>query len=280
MMAIDTGLPELERRHPEWRPWLAVIGEILREAADPSWDAVVPATARAQDMKAPLLDGVILTLKSDTVRRVLEALVRTARRIRTAEMATVERALHPDVDVPGLFTAALVQDSECLVRTASNIGADPAALQAVASLLPFPFLQACHRRWAPLVARSWGQGYCPVCGAWPALAEVRGIERSRHLRCGRCGGAWESHALRCPYCGMTDHHELVSLVPDSGRTNAVIDACRRCRGYLKALTTLQGSPPAGVLLDDLASADLDVAALEQGYERPAGAGYTLTLAVR
>ena len=59
----------------------------------------------------------------------------------------------------------------------------------------------------------------------------------------------------------------------------VIDACKRCLGYVKTFTTLQGSPPVKVIVDDLASVDLDIAALESGYLRPVGAGYTLDVGV-
>jgi FdhE protein len=76
---------------------------------------------------------------------------------------------------------------------------------------------------------------------------------------------------------VTDHEELVSLVPEKSGANAVIEACKRCLGYVKTFATLQGSPPAEVMVDDLASVDLDIAALEQGYRRPAGGGYTLDI---
>jgi FdhE protein len=107
-----------------------------------------------------------------------------------------------------------------------------------------------------------------MCGSWPAFAEVRGIERSRYFRCGRCGGEWHARALCCPYCETIDHDELVALVPESGGSNAAIDACRRCLGYVKTLTRLQGCPPETVMVEDLATVDLDVAALEHGYNRP------------
>ena len=55
----------------------------------------------------------------------------------------------------------------------------------------------------------------------------------------------------CPYCGMTDHEELVSLVAEKSGSNAAIDACKRCLGYVKTFTTLQGSPAANVMVDDL-----------------------------
>jgi formate dehydrogenase maturation protein FdhE len=85
--------------------------------------------------------------------------------------------------------------------------------------------------------------------------------------------------LFCPYCGTRDHEKLVSLVPDKSGANCVIDACKHCLGYVKTFTTLQGSPPAKILLDDFASVDFDLAAFEQGYRRPQGAGYALNVTV-
>lgn len=87
------------------------------------------------------------------------------------------------------------------------------------------------------------------------------------------------HCLSCPYCGITDHNELVSLVAENGASNVVIDACKRCLGYVKVFTTLQGGPPAKVILDDLASVEFDVVAAEQGYKRPQGTGYFLNVHV-
>ena len=279
MTAIDTGLQDLKRRHPEWEPWLAVIQEILSEAANPKWDAVVPVRTEAQQDKVPLLAGVTLGLEKSSVRRVLEQLIRIAYRSGTPKMATLEPTLHAELDILTLFKMSLCQDTDRIGETAAFVGADSEAFQAVVALLPVPFLQACNRRWTPSIAKSWVEGYCPVCGAWPAFTEVRGIERNRYFRCGRCGGEWQSHCLYCPYCSMNDHRELVSLVPEKSGSNSVIDACKRCFGYVKTFTKLQGSPPAKVMLDDLATVDLDVAALEQGYKRPQGAGYSFDVTV-
>jgi FdhE protein len=194
-------------------------------------------------------------------------------------MATLESALRAELNTLSLFKASLCQEDEAVKRTAAVLGTDPEAFQAVTALLPIPFLHACNRRWASAKFPGWVEGYCPTCGAWPAFAEVRGIERSRYFRCGRCGGEWQAHCLSCPYCGMTDHNELASLVPEKSGANVVIEACKRCLGYVKTFTRLQGSPPARVLLDDLASVDFDVAAFEQGYKRPEGPGYALSATV-
>ena len=279
MTSIETGLQELRRQHPEWEPWLAVVQEVLSECVNPEWDALVPIRSETQQSKVPLLASITLTLERRSIRRLLEKLILIAHRSGTPAMASLEPAVHRDLDLLNLFKASLCQDRDRLRDIAAYLGADTEAFQAVAALLPVPLLHACNRRWASARSVSWTEGYCPVCGAWPAFSEVRGIERSRYFRCGRCGSEWQARCLFCPYCGMTDHNELVSLVPEKSGSNSVIDACKRCLGYVKTFTKLQGSPAPKVMIDDLATVDLDVAALEQGYKRPQGAGYSLDVIV-
>ena len=43
-----------------------------------------------------------------------------------------------------------------------------------------------------------------------------------------------------------------------------------------AANAFQPNEPEALVLDDLASVHLDLAALERGYRRPSGAGYRLT----
>jgi FdhE protein len=277
--SFDKHIVELKREYPEWQPWLAVVQEILDETVNPVWDAVVPARTGPQQEKVPLLTGMTLALEQSLVRHLLEQLIRVASVNGTPKMATLKSALHADLDILSLFKASLCHDGDHVRELAAVLGADAGALQAVVGLIPLPFLQACNRRWASSISESWTEGYCPVCGAWPAFAEVRGIDRSRYFRCGRCGSGWQAQCLFCPYCAMTDHNELGSLVPEKGGSNSVIDACKRCLGYVKTFTTLQGSVPGKVIVDDLASVDLDIAAMQQGYRRPEGAGYSLDVVV-
>ena len=279
MIAPDATLDGLRRQRPEWEPWLRVVEEILREAEDPAWDAVVPASVHAQGIAAPLLAGATIALQASSIRRLLDRLIRIASSAGTPQMSTVKAALHADMEMAPLFAAALCQDSDRIKEIAAVSSVDAAALQATIALLPIPFLHACNRRWAHSISPSWVEGYCPVCGSWPAFAEVRGIERNRYFRCGRCGGEWHARALYCPYCAMSDHDELVALVPEQGGSNAVIDACQRCLGYVKTFTRLQGCSPGAVMIEDLTSADLDVAAVEHGFARSSSPVYALGVTV-
>jgi FdhE protein len=279
MTTSAAALARLKQERPEWAPWLAVIEQITHEIAARRWDDAVPPNIRAHQPAVPVLAGATLAVRAGSVRRLFNALIRTASAGSTSKMATLEAAVHPDLHVLALFTAALCQDSVRLNEMAAACGADAEAFQAVAALLPVPFLRACHLRFASAIPESWIEGYCPLCGSWPAFAEVRGIERSRHFRCGRCGSEWHARALCCPYCSIRDHHELVTLVPEKSDSHAVIDACRRCLGYVKTFSRLQGCPPDAVMIDDLASVALDVAALEQGYTRPPESGYSLGVTI-
>lgn len=275
MITTGTALDSLKRQRPEWLPWLAVVEELVREADAPQWDRSVPAPIQTEGMTVPLLAGASLAIDTGGVHRLLDRSLRRAAVSGAENMSTLRRALGSDLDPAALFAASLDQDTGHVTQVAATIGADAEALQAVVALWCVPFLQACNRQWRRLVSESWVQGYCPVCGAWPALAEVRGIERSRYFRCGRCGSEWYARALVCAFCGLSDHEQLTSLVPARSDVPAAIDTCNSCRGYVKAFTRLQGCPPSAVMVEDLASVDLDMAALECGYARPPGIGHRL-----
>jgi FdhE protein len=280
MTPAERALDNLKQRRPEWTRWVVVIEEIVRENASSSWDAAVPGTLPDPATVAPLLADATLTMPMRSVERLWKRLLQIASRTGLPKMAALSSMRHADVDMCGLFAAALCQDGDRLGDIAVRTGTDGEVLQTVAALLPMPFLHACTRRWAAARANNWAESYCPVCGAWPTLVEVRGIERSRYFRCGRCSAEWYARALSCPYCGTNAHDDLASLVPEQQGSNAIVEACNRCQGYVKAFTRLEGCPSGTVMLEDLASVDLDLAALAHGYHRPSGVGRTLEISVR
>lgn len=278
MTAIATALTDLRRTRPEWQPWLSVVEEAVRETGAAHWDRAVPRTVQARP-GVPLLAGATVAVSQASTRRLLDRLLRVASRSGTSPMATLRAAADADLDVLPLFAASLSQEGVRVEEIGASAGVDPGAFHAVVALLAVPFLQACHHQWAASLPPAWMEGFCPLCASLPAFAEVRGIERTRYFRCGRCGSGWQAHALHCPFCSNRDHDELATLVPDAAGGAAAIEACRRCRGYVKTFNRLQGCDPEMVMIEDLASVDLDVAALEQGYARRPGAGCALDVTV-
>lgn len=112
----------------------------------------------------------------------------------------------------------------------------------------------------------WEQGFCPACGSWPALAEFFFGERL--LRCAFCACTWRQAADQCVYCG--ERGELFgTVVPDRQQPGRRIELCRSCGGFLKTLDAELVTPFPLVAIEDLASSDLDQAALHHGFKRMA-----------
>src|SRR5262249_40774417 len=116
-----------------------------------------------------------------------------------------------------------------------------------------------------LRAQHWEHGFCPNCGSWPLLGEFRGLEQTRYLRCGWCAAEWTFPRLRCPYCGTTDHRQLGYLHTEEEAGKDRADTCSGCQGYIKMVSTLTAFSPPGLLVADVATMHLDLAAGDRGY---------------
>lgn len=145
-------------------------------------------------------------------------------------------------------------------------GLDSALGATVLRLTCFPdFCNLCAALAPATNAHYWHQGFCYLCGSWPLLAEYRGLDQIRWLRCGWCASEWQFPRLRCPFCGEADHHQLgyVHLEGEEARYRAT--TCEQCRFYLKTVSTLSPRSPLQVLISDVATMHLDLAAAGQGY---------------
>jgi FdhE protein len=100
------------------------------------------------------------------------------------------------------------------------------------------------------------------------LGEFRGLEQDRWLRCGLCAAGWEFPRLACPFCDNRDHHRLGHLHVEGEEARRRASTCEECRGYVKAVATLGALSAPGLLVADLATVHLDLAAAERGYAAP------------
>jgi len=110
----------------------------------------------------------------------------------------------------------------------------------------------------------WDQGYCPACGSWPALAEFFFGERL--LRCAFCACTWRQAVDQCAFCHAAGE-AFATVVPDRQLPGRRIELCRACGGFLKTLDVELVTPFPLVAIEDLASSDLDQAALHHGFKR-------------
>src|SRR6266498_3429687 len=243
-------LADVRQKNPESETWLALVEAALVESRDATtWDAVVPARVdgRPPPVRAPLLHGAEVSVHRRSASRFVRHL---------AQLAGLDGAAHR-LDAVDLLEAAIRQDDARIDALATG---DPSLLRVVAQVAAVPLLRGCARAIGSEVSSAWWEGYCPLCGAWPALSEFRGLERKRWLRCGRCGAGWAMPWLWCAFCDETNHEQLGYLTPAEGEPTRRAEVCYRCKCYLKALATVRALPEWGVLLEDLTTVSLDVAA--------------------
>jgi len=178
------------------------------------------------------------------------------------------------MEVGSLLAASLKRDQAAIRIGATHRGLAPDLVWLVAELAVSPFIHLVQRR---LFERSdndalraalaeWARGYCPACGSWPAVAEV--VAGHRTLRCSFCASAWELPTYACIYC-EEQGAPFVTAAPNEERRDRRLELCSTCGGYLKTIDLAELSPFPLLTISDIETTDLDVAAMEHGYARPA-----------
>lgn len=267
-------ISEVRKQNPESERWLGLVEAAFAESgSDGAWGDAVLRISEERPVRAPILHQSQIAVRRRALHRWLREVL---------ELAAVDHlgpSLSRTLEPVALLEAAVRQDDESMEALARAVGVERPALSVVAQMAALPLLQTCGRALAAQVPSSWWEGYCPVCGAWPTLAEFRGLERKRWLRCGRCATGWEVPWLRCPFCDETHHANLGYLAPEEGETSRKVEVCDSCKGYVKAEPTVRNLAPWEILLDDVATLPLEVAALDRGYHRPERPGFALELQV-
>jgi FdhE protein len=255
---------------PETAPWLGVLTAVLEEAAEPTWDAVAVSTVLQAERSpgTPVLAGARIPVNARFADQWVRGLLKIAAEVGPESIVLRAAAADNAFDTLAFLEAAVNVDGDRLEDVAESLNIDAEVLATVAALAAMPLLQALRRRFGPAVDPRWDEGYCAICGGWPHLAEQRGLERARRLRCARCGGDWTQPGIRCPYCGVIGHEARAALVSEQDGEARKVETCSICRGYLKSVATLRPWADDEVSLVDLATVDLDLVALERDFERP------------
>lgn len=141
-------------------------------------------------------------------------------------------------DAQGFLVQAFLQPYAEIVR--SHAAKDP---------LPSPYAicSFCHRKPSYGVMRQMGDG------------------ASRSLVCSFCLNEWDFRRIVCPGCGEENERKL-SVFTAEDFHHIRVEGCDSCKTYLKTID-LTKDGHAEPLVDELASAPLDLWAREHGYAK-------------
>jgi FdhE protein len=222
----------------------------------------------------PVLAGEPIPLPVAVLRPALGQLCEALAEGGAGEAATHIRdaVVNGSIESGSLLTASLARNQAAIRTGASHRGLAPDLVWLVAELAVSPFVHALQRSLfghagddLQQALDAWNRGYCPACGSWPALAEVVGGHRT--LRCSFCSSAWELSTYACIYCEESGE-KFVTAAPDEERKDRRLEVCSTCGGYLKTIDLAELSPFPLLSISDIETTDLDVAAMEHGYQRP------------
>jgi FdhE protein len=133
-----------------------------------------------------------------------------------------------------------------------------------------PYAQWCVQSGAFTRQRSVPENRCPYCFGKPQLSFLRILESgsesgNRHLLCATCLSSWEYRRVVCASCSEEQPFNLQYFTSDE-YPHVRIETCETCKQYIKGidLTRLGLAVP---LVDDVATAALDLWATEKGYAK-------------
>ena len=137
-------------------------------------------------------------------------------------------------------------------------------------LLTQVFLQP-YAEWlrprASLNAFPHAHAICSFCRRKPGFGVLRplGEGAARSLFCSFCMAEWEFRRIVCPGCGEENDKKLVVFTAEEFPCVRV-EGCDSCKTYLKTID-LTKDGHAEPVVDELASAPLDLWARERGYAK-------------
>ncbi|MEW6215613.1 MAG: formate dehydrogenase accessory protein FdhE, partial [Nitrospirota bacterium] len=158
-------------------------------------------------------------------------------------------------------------DTNYLNKIIEDLKLDKAILKFLVHMSVKPFINANVENLKDKIDLNiWLRGYCPICGSFPQMSELRG-EGQRYFLCSFCGFKWPGERLKCPFCENRDHESLDYFYAE-GQEAYRVDLCNKCNQYIKTVDTRKLDYEPDLNLENITTIHLDILASEKGFKRP------------
>jgi formate dehydrogenase accessory protein FdhE len=153
-----------------------------------------------------------------------------------------------------------------LLRTAWTVSSPSDAEVVLAVAFLQPYAELLRSRVQPDPAPTT-HALCPFCKRKPGVGVLRqmGEGSARSLQCSFCTAEWNFRRLICPGCGEENDTKL-PVFTAAEFDYIRVECCDTCKTYLKTIE-LTKNGHAEPIVDELASAPLDLWARERGYAK-------------
>jgi FdhE protein len=164
-----------------------------------------------------------------------------------------------------LFSEFLKENEDYFNNLENNLNIDKAVLGFLTYNSLKPSLSIFSEKVSHYLNKEagWNKGYCPVCGSLPELSTFE-ENGKRFLICGFCSHKWESKRMYCPFCENTDH-ETLQYFEIEGEEEYRVDACEKCKTYIKTIDIKKTSRTIYLPLENQSTPYIDLKFTEMGY---------------
>jgi FdhE protein len=236
-------------------PWM---GEILRFYVQVAGfqQQLQRAFSATLELKDRRIEGPLRPVELSQLTPRLEAFLRMAEKHGPEPLAAVSRELRHRG--PNFWSELLASTWESFTTSDAQGFLAAAFLQPYAELL---------RSRTSLTPAQGSRRLCPFCNRTPCFGVMRpmGDGAARWLACCFCLAEWEFRRIVCPGCGEENDQQLV-LFSATDFEHIRVECCQTCKTYLKTID-LTKNGLAEPVVDELASAPLDLWARERGYAK-------------
>ncbi len=204
---------------------------------------------------------------SDQVEEVFSCLLQSFRELNPARHQSLKKAAEAENWKLDRVLGRLLQNQLSEKNLEEELGPEGSFLFFFLVQSLKPVLEKMADEWRPALKDfSWKQGFCPFCGGFAGMGEIR-AEGRRFLHCPLCRTEWEYPRLKCPYCQNEDQQQLTYFQVEEDIGNRV-DVCLACRHYWKTVDSREMEGPLDFEVEDYLTLHLDHLAQEEGYLRP------------
>lgn len=186
----------------------------------------------------------------------------------SAEIKDIARAYSENREkLTKLLEKIFTGEEDFVINEIKNAGLNSELFIFLARLSVQPLAKVLSSKLKDFVdEKLWLQGYCPICGGKPNIAELRGEEGKKYLHCSFCGYEWLYKRLSCPFCNNDDHQTLGYFYAEN-EEGYRIDVCDKCKKYIKTIDSRKLSQPTCLEIEDWCTIHLDLIAKEKNYQK-------------
>ncbi|WP_319584645.1 formate dehydrogenase accessory protein FdhE [uncultured Pseudodesulfovibrio sp.] len=186
----------------------------------------------------------------------------------------LERFMDDSDGIAGLAQARIEGNWKHFESTSVQLGITPyTTLLYISEAVFSPVLRALAAGLGePLSKMGWDEGYCPVCGATPSIAQLSPREVTeldqlvggggkKFLHCSLCGHDWRYKRNACPACGNDENESREVFYQDKAKFER-IEACHKCGKYCLSIDMRECEPLPDLDVAQIGLIHLDMFARE------------------